>query len=150
MIRIVRTSSENQDFVRLVSLLDADLAVRDGDDHPFYDRYNKIDKIRYAAVAHEQDKCVSCGAIREFLPGIVEIKRMYTLPEFRGRGIATLILKELEGWAFELSFTKCILETGKKQPEAIRLYRRNGYTEIPNFGPYVNIENSICFEKILR
>ena len=73
MIRIVRTGSENQDFVRLVSLLDADLAVRDGDDHPFYDRYNKVDKIRYAAVAHEQDKCVSCGAIRELIPDLVEI-----------------------------------------------------------------------------
>jgi len=150
MIKIVRTGSENQDFIRLVAALDADLAARDGDDHPFYARYNKIDKIRYAVVAYEQEKGVSCGAIREYMPGVVEIKRMYTLPEFRGRGIATNVLKELEHWAFELSFEKCILETGKRQPEAIGLYRRNGYTVIPNFGPYINVENSLCFEKTLK
>jgi GNAT superfamily N-acetyltransferase len=77
----------------------------------------------------------------------MEIKRMYTLPECRGKGIATKVLIELEKWANELSYEKCILETGKKQPEAIALYKKNGYKLIPNYGQYAEMENSVCFEK---
>ncbi|MGE5795510.1 MAG: GNAT family N-acetyltransferase, partial [Ignavibacteria bacterium] len=80
-------------------------------------------------------------------PGIMEVKRMYTIPEYRGKGIATRVLIELERWALELSYSKCILETGKKQPEAIALYKKNGYKLISNFGQYEGAENSVCFEK---
>ena len=80
----------------------------------------------------------------------MEIKRMYTSPESRGKGIASSVLSELEGWASELSYEKCILETGKKQPEAIGLYEKNGYKTIPNYGQYAGIENSLCFEKHLK
>lgn len=149
MIIIKRTGSDNKDFIELVKQLDADLAIRDGDDHPFYDQFNKIDKIKHAVVAYENDIPVGCGAIKEFEPNSVEIKRMYTLPEQRGKGIATIILSELEKWAAELSFEKCILETGIKQPEAIQLYKRNGYRQITNYGQYAGIVNSLCFEKIL-
>jgi len=74
---------------------------------------------------------------------------MYVYPKSRGKGIATAILNELEKWAFELPFKKCVLETGKRQQEAIELYKKNGYKIIPNYGQYVGIENSICFEKEL-
>jgi len=67
----------------------------------------------------------------------------------RGRGIAQMALAELEKWAAELGYKKCILETGKRQPEAIRLYEKSGYKIIPNYGEYLNIENSVCFEKEL-
>ena len=60
------------------------------------------------------------------------------------------ILAELETWAAELSFAKCILETGKRQPEAIGLYKKNGYKLIPNYGQYAEIENSVCFEKVVK
>ena len=80
----------------------------------------------------------------------MEIKRMYTSPGSRGTGIATKILTELEVWATELSYERCVLETGKRQPEAIRLYTKSGYQQIPNYGQYVGIENSICFEKELK
>ena len=74
---------------------------------------------------------------------------MYTVPESRGKGIATKVLIELENWASELGYEKCILETGKRQPEAIRLYTKNGYKLIPNYGQYVDMDNSVCFEKYL-
>jgi putative acetyltransferase len=149
MIRILRTESENKDFIELVKYLDADLAIRDGDDHSFYSQFNKIDQIKNVVVAYENEQPVGCGAIKEFEPGTFEIKRMYTSPESRGKGIASKVLTELENWATELSYKKCILETGKKQPEAISLYKRNGYKLIPNYGQYTNVENSICFEKQL-
>jgi putative acetyltransferase len=150
MIWIVRTNSEDLDFIELVKLLDQDLATRDGEDHPFYAQFNKIDTIRYVVVAYENGTPVGCGAIKELEPGIAEVKRMYVPPEFRKRGIATRILVELEQWAGELSFTSCILETGRKQPEAIGLYTRNGYVPIPNYGQYVGVMNSVCFKKDLR
>jgi putative acetyltransferase len=150
MVSLTRTTSDNKDFISLVKLLDAELAERDGKDHPFYAQFNKIDDIKYTVVAYENEKPVSCGAIKEYNPNTMEIKRMYTLPEFRGKGIATKVLIELEKWANELGYEKCILETGEKQPEAIALYKKNGYKLIPNFGQYAEVENSVCFEKEMK
>ena len=149
MIKTIRTNSDNPDFIQLVKHLDAELAERDGKDHSFYAQFNKIDKIKYVVIAYEDDEPVACGAIKEYAPGIVEIKRMYTAPESRGKGIASKVLRGLETWASELSYQKCILETGKKQPEAIRLYEKNGYKMTLNYGQYAGIENSLCFEKHL-
>ena len=150
MITILRTDSDNQDFIELVKHLDADLAERDGKDHAFYAQFNKIDKIKYAVVAYENNQPVGCGAIREYAPKIMEVKRMYTLPASRGRGIASKVLTELEKWASELSYETCVLETGKKQPEAIGLYQKSGYSLIPNYGQYAGMENSVCFEKKIK
>ena len=150
MIETLRTDSSNQDFIDLVKHLDADLAERDGQEHSFYAQFNKIDKIKNVVVAYENGKAVGCGAIKEYAPNIMEVKRMYTPPECRGKGVASRVLAELETWAAEMSYEKCILETGKKQPEAIRLYKKNNYTLIPNYGQYAEVENSVCFEKVLK
>jgi GNAT superfamily N-acetyltransferase len=149
MVTLLRTNSDNQDFINLVRLLDADLAVRDGSEHAFYSQFNKIDSIRYVVVAYMRSKPVGCGAIKGFSPGIMEIKRMFVMPEVRNNGVATRVLMELERWAKEMSNRSCILETGKRQPEAIGLYTRNGYRAIPNYGQYKGMENSLCFEKQL-
>ena len=147
MIKIIRTNSDHPDFISLVRLLDADLAKRDGNEHSFYAQFNKIDKIKHAVLVYEDEKPVACGAIKQYAEDIMEVKRMYTLPVYRGKGIATMVLNELEKWAAELGYAKCILETGKRQPEAISLYTRNGYVLIPNYGQYAGVENSVCFEK---
>jgi GNAT superfamily N-acetyltransferase len=146
---LLRTNSENLDFRALVHLLDQDLAIRDGEDHAFYDQFNKIDKIAHALVAFEGNQPIGCGAIRAYAPTIMEVKRMFVLPAYRGKGVAAAILIELERWAAELGYAHCRLETGKKQPEAIRLYQKSGYTLIPNYGPYEQAENSVCMEKSL-
>jgi len=147
MIKIVRTDSGNQPFVELVKLLDADLAKRDGNDHAFYTQFNKIDKIKHVVLAYENDKPVGCGAIKEFSPMAMEVKRMYTSPECRGKGVASKVLAELEKWAKEMNYEKCILETGTNNWNAIELYKKNGYGLIPNYGPYAGVEISVCFEK---
>jgi putative acetyltransferase len=149
MIQLIRTDSNNPDFIELVRFLDADLAERDGEDHAFYNQFNKITHIKHAVVAYTEGVAVGCGAIKEFEAKAMEVKRMYTLPQQRGRGLATIVLTELENWAREMSYTCCVLETGKKQPEAIELYKKNGYNIIPNYGQYEGIENSVCFEKRL-
>jgi putative acetyltransferase len=149
MIECIRTNSDHEDFRKLVRELDADLTIRDGEDHAFYDQFNKIDKIKYTIVAYKDKIPVGCGAIKEYSPDSMEVKRMYVLPERREQGIASTILKELERWTVELHYKRCVLETGKKQPEAIELYKKNRYGIIPNFGQYTGVENSLCFEKIL-
>jgi putative acetyltransferase len=113
MIRLIRTDSGNWDFIQLVNKLDADLAERDGEEHLFYSRFNKIDLIRHVVVAYLDDTAISCGAIKKYDQKTMEIKRMFTRPENRGKGTAGLILNELENWASEMNFEKCILETGK-------------------------------------
>lgn len=150
MTKIVRTNSKNQDFIDLVKLLDADLTIRDGDEHAFYDQFNKIDTIKYVLILYDDNIPVGCGAIKEFNVISIEIKRMFVTPSNRGKGIASRILNELENWATELSYKKCILETGKKQPEAIALYKKSGYTITENYGQYANVKNSVCFEKKLK
>lgn len=149
MVTIIRTNSENKDFISLVRLLDADLAVRDGADHAFYSQYNKIDAIRHTVVAYNDQDPVGCGALKKFQDDSMEIKRMFVLPSHRGKAIATLMLQTLENWAREMHISKCILETGWRQPEAIALYEKNGYDVIPNYGQYKGISNSVCFAKIL-
>ena len=149
-MNIKRTNSENKDFIELVKLLDADLAIKDGKDHSFYHQFNKIENIKYVVLAYLSDEVVGCGAIKEYETGVMEIKRMFVHPSHRGNGIATQVLFELEKWSAELGFHKCILETGINQPDAIRLYRKNNYQLISNYGQYGGLENSFCFEKKLR
>lgn len=148
-MNILRTTSENQDFQNLVKQLDAYLAIIDGDEHGFYDQYNKIDSLKNCIVIFDDDEAVACGAIKAFDKKSMEVKRMFTLPEQRGKGLASAILKELETWTKELGYEKTILETGKRQTEAVALYQKCGYKIIPNYGQYAGVENSVCFEKTL-
>jgi putative acetyltransferase len=149
MIQLKRTDSNNTHFQLLVLELDLELKIRDGDDHAFYAQYNKTDSIKYVVLAYENSEAVGCGAIKEWDSETMEVKRMFVPLKNRGKGIASLVLTELEKWAFELGYKKCILETGEKQPEAIRLYTKNNYNLIPNYGQYAGVETSKCFEKYL-
>lgn len=149
MYKTIRTNSNNADFQDLVRELDKDLAIRDGDEHTFFAQFNKIAAIKYVVLVYENEQPVACGAIKEYDENAMEVKRMFVPLEKRGKGIASIVLNELENWAKELGYQKCVLETGKKQPEAIRLYQKNNYILIPNYGQYANVESSVCFEKIL-
>ena len=150
MTIFTRTDSDNADFQLLVGLLDKDLAKRDGDEHAFYAQFNKPKNIRHVIVCYADGKLIGCGAFREFETETVEIKRMFVLPEYRGHGIGLKILNEIELWATESDYTTCVLETGKKQPEAIRLYQKAGYVIIKSYGQYKNVENSVCMRKSLN
>ncbi len=150
MIKIVRTNSEHKDFKSLVKDLDAYLAVTDGDEHAFYDQFNGIENLDHVVLAYENDNAVGCGAFKTFDDSSVEIKRMYTVPECREKGIASEIINNLELWASELSYEYCILETGKRQVEAVKFYQKKNYKNIANYGQYVGMANSLCFKKRLN
>ncbi|MFY7741060.1 MAG: GNAT family N-acetyltransferase [Flavobacterium sp.] len=150
MYSIIKTNSENKAFQQLVIELDKELAIRDGDEHAFYDQFNKITTIKHVILVLEEDKAVGCGALKEYNTDTMEIKRMYVPLDKRGQGIASLILQALESWAKELGYSKCILETGVNQPEAIGLYKKNSYKVIPNYRQYAGMVNSVCFQKALK
>jgi putative acetyltransferase len=149
VIKTERTNSDNTHFKQLVIELDKDLAMRNGDSNAFFAQFNKTDTIKHVVVAYINNIPAGCGAVKQYDDTTMEVKRMFVLPEHRGKGIAALVLKELENWCKELGFTKCILETGKKQPEAIGLYKKHNYQVIPNFGQYADVEDSVCFEKVV-
>lgn len=149
MLTIIRTQSTNPDFISLVKQLDEDLAERDGKEHGFYAQFNNLTAIQHVVVAYEEGIPVACGAMKELDNNSMEIKRMYTKPTQRAKGLASQVLGELETWAKESGYRICRLETGKRQPEAIAMYLKNGYVQIANYGQYAGIENSVCFEKKL-
>ncbi|SFB25022.1 GNAT family N-acetyltransferase [Algoriphagus aquimarinus] len=150
MITFTRTDSSNPDFIALVKLLDAYLAEKDGREHDFYNQFNTIVKLNNVVVCSENGAPVACGAIKEFDEDTMEVKRMFTKPEARGKGFASHVLTHLEEWAAELGYKNCVLETGKRQVEAVALYKNKGYSIIPNYAQYIGIENSVCFRKELK
>ncbi len=100
-------------------------------------------------IAFADDTAVGCGGLRRLDDTHGEIKRMYVVPERRGTGVSTAILSALEGEARSRGWSRLVLETGDQQPDAMRLYEREGYTRIPNFGYYADSPLSICYEKEL-
>ena len=149
MIKIVRTNSDNQDFINLVVDLDAYLKITDKDEHDFYNQYNNIDVIKHVVVVYIDAIPVGCAAIKSFEATSMEIKRMYVSNEHRGKGIAQKLIEELEIWTKELGLKKCVLETGRRQKAAVKFYRKCNYKVIENYGQYIGMKNSICFEKQL-
>lgn len=149
MARLFRTNPSDQSFRDLVTQLDVELAERDGEDHSFYQQFNHTESMKYVVLIKENNEAIGCGAIKELDSESMEVKRMFILKKSRGQGFAGSVLEELEKWAFDLGYSYCKLETGKRQPEAIALYERKGYQRISNYGQYTGIDNSICFEKNL-
>jgi len=148
-IKIRRTTSENNHFIKLIKELDAYLKITDEEEHDFYNPFNNIDVLKKVVVIYVAQIAVGCGAIKKFDDGTVEVKRMFVSSDNRGTGVAQKILQELETCAKELGYKKGILETGVRQVEAVKFYKKCGYKIIPNYGQYQGMENSICFEKQL-
>jgi GNAT superfamily N-acetyltransferase len=148
-MKIIRTNSENTGFIKLVEALDAYLKITDEDEHDFYNQFNNIAVLKEVVVVYLEGNPIGCGALKRRDAITAEVKRMFVSKEKRGTGIAQKILTELETWASELEYKKCILETGIRQVEAVHFYRKCEYKVIQNYGQYVNMQNSICFEKEL-
>lgn len=93
---------------------------------------------------------VGCGALRRIDTDTYELKRMYVVPAWRGHRIGQTLLNALEDAGRQRGARRIRLETGREQPEAIRLYERCGYLPIPRYGPYTDCPDSICYERDLQ
>lgn len=100
--------------------------------------------------SHDAERAVGCGAVRVIEAGVGELKRMYVRPEARGRRVGGMILTALETSARGLGCHRLVLETGKRQNEAMSLYLRHGFAEIPCWGEYLDsAATSTCLGKDL-
>jgi len=105
--------------------------------------------VAFAVTDDGSESAIGCGGLRPLAEDHGEIKRMYVAPAARGTGVSTAILRTLEAAARERGWDRLLLETGDRQPDAIRFYEREGFTRIPNFGHYAHSVASLCFEKRL-
>jgi putative acetyltransferase len=151
-IEIIRVDPRIPEALELIEALSEELARR----YDYADDGSGDFKPEGALVARSAfvigragSRVVACGAFRPLQGHVAEIKRMFVVPDCRGRGYSKAVLQELERLAREEGYTTVRLETGNRQPEAIRLYERSGYQRVPNFGAYVGSARSVCFEKKL-
>ena len=100
-------------------------------------------------VAYLDGEPVACGGFRPYEGDTAEIKRMYVVPEQRGRGWSRVVLAAIEDAALAVGYTRLRLETGTRQPAALHLYTSSGYEPIERYGVYKAYESSRCFEKRL-
>lgn len=148
-LTIAKTNSIDPDFIALVKLLDEDLENRYGELQKQYNRHNTIDTINPVVMIYHQGTPAACGAFKEYDRHTVEIKRIFVKTQYRHQGIAGMLLRHLEELAASEGYRSAVLETGRKQPEAISLYQKAGYEIIQNYGPYAGDNNSVCMKKIL-
>ena len=101
----------------------------------------------FLVLRDDDGRAVGCGGIARFDAARGEVKRMYVVPDARGRGLGRRLLEELEARARALGYTGLVLETGDRQPEALGLYESSGYERVPCYPPYDTRALSLCFEK---
>lgn len=146
-LTITRAEIDDPRIRQLVRELDADLTARYPDE-PCTGGAHIDPAIRFL-LAEADGHPIGCCAIQPCSDGAAELKRMYVIPEARGRGAATRLLAEAERTAAALGHPRIRLETAVHQPEAIALYTRAGYTPIPNYPPYQHKQLSRCYAKPL-
>lgn len=148
----IRTDGRNEDFIENCRLLDIDLDRRVGKKikRDKYKKYNLLDEIQQAIVVYEGDMAIGGGAIRRYDDENIELKRVFIHTEYQGQGIGSRLVSLLIEWAAELGYKRMILETGELLAESCAVYRKLGFVVIPNYGPYVNMPESLCMAKDLQ
>ena len=146
-VRIIKTTSDNKDFIALVAALDQSLWESYPELKVDYWGNNIIELNPNVGIVYVNDVAVACACFKKYNKDTIEIKRMFVSVEERGKGLAQKMLQELESWAKEQEFSFAILETLYKQKAAIKMYQKRGYVITDNYVPYVGLENSICMRK---
>ena len=140
-----------KDFIENCKLLDMDLDRRIGKKikRDKYRKYNQLDEIQEAIVVYEDNKAVGGGAIRKYDEESIELKRVFVHTGYQGQGIGTKLVSLLIEWAVELGYKRIILETVELLAESCAVYKKLGFRKIPNYGPYINMPESLCMAKDL-
>ncbi len=137
--------------VALIHALNAELDERYPEPHSTFSRLAADDVAEGRGVlllATSAGRATACGAVRMLDETTAEVKRMFVAPEARGHKIGAAILRELERAAGELGAKRLVLETGTRQPEAVAVYERAGFTAVPCRGEYEAAPFSRCMEKV--
>lgn len=150
-MEFVRTNGENADFIENCRLLDLDLDRRVGRQikREKYQKFNQLDEIKEAIVVYDEDKPIGGGAIRKYDDETVELKRVFVHNEYQGQGIGSRLVSLLIEWAAQLGYRRMILETGELLSESCAVYKKLGFKVIPNYGPYVDMPESLCMGRAI-
>jgi transketolase len=151
-VNVRRADIESPIVQQLIAALNAELSERyhePGANHFRLDPAEVVEGQGAFLVAYVGDRAVGCGAVRRNDDATAEIKRMYVEPLARGGGVARRVLEQLEAEARRLGASRVVLETGIRNPEALALYLRAGFVEIPLFGEYLGSPLSVCLGKEL-
>ena len=143
-------TAQNADFRALAAMLDAYYFSLVGDIQHKYAESNRPENMSALAVCYVGEKPVACGAWKALDGGVAEIKRIYVLPEFRRRGVATGLIWALEGNAARAGRQKLILETAVDTTGSHQLYLSLGYQIRNYYGSPAGAENCLCFEKEIK
>lgn len=147
-----RTDGKDIDFIENCRLLDMDLDRRVGKKikRDKYKKYNQLDEIQEAIVVYDDNKAIGGGAIRRYDNENIELKRVFVHTQYQGQGIGSRLVTLLIEWAIELGYNRMILETGELLAESCAVYRKLGFQVIPNYGPYLDMPESLCMAKDLK
>lgn len=150
-MRIRHTDGADSDFIALCAELDVYLnALIGGEEYRAqYTPQNSFHDISHVFIAMENDVAVGCAAFKPLSGEVAEIKRVFTRPNFRGRGIAKDLLRRLEKEARMQGYVALVLETWQPLSAATALYAAIGYRKTENYGPYVDLPIAICMRKEL-
>ncbi|MCD0443455.1 GNAT family N-acetyltransferase [Glycomyces sp. A-F 0318] len=142
---IADESWDGEDGLRLRGAMEAELAARYNIPDQETDKPTAETVTAFVVARDANGAATGCGALRLLDDGTAEVKRMYVVPEARGTGVATGVLRALEDHARRLGVDAIVLSTGVKQPDAIRFYEREGYQRTDGYGPYVGHPMARCF-----
>lgn len=148
-VSIKRTTSSDKDFELLVTHLDHELWNELNEDQAQYDQYNKVPDLPTVVLVYVNHTPAACGCFKRYNAGTVEIKRMFVEKEFRRKGLAKMVLDELETWATKQNAKHAILETSVHFTAAKTLYMNAGYQVIANYDQYAGLKESVCMKKKL-
>lgn len=150
-MRFEYTDGRSKDFVMLCHALDDFLnqLVGGEENRAQYIPYNALDDIHDVIVVYDGEEAVGCASFKRYDDECAEVKRVFLRDAYRGRGISKLLMEKLEASARKQGYTCFLLESGEPLVAAMHLYRAIGYDVIPNYGPYVNMPESICMKKKL-
>lgn len=134
-------------FLKLVEELDYGYYKRIGEELKKYEKYNEFKNPHTVILLLDNTKAVACASYRVFDEESVEFKRVYVKKEYRKKGIAYKLIKELEKDVINRNFKYSYIVTGKNNYAAIKLYEKLNYFETDKFGQFKNDNTVICMKK---
>ena len=150
-MNFIYTNGQNQDFILLCHELDAFLneLVGGEENRAEYIPYNALDDIHDVIVAYDENIPIGCVSFKYYDKEKAEVKRFFIREKYRHNGLGRELMKLLEASAKEQGYCYLVLESGEPLVAAMKLYRSMGYEVIPNYGPYVDMPDSVCMMKAL-
>lgn len=147
-IRFEEVNYDYNDFIYLSNEMDEYLNIAVGGEQKRekYKAFNSLDTMDYVIVAYAGDVPAGCAALRKFSENKIEVKRVFVREAYRKNSVATGIIRRLIDYAVDNGYDKMILETGGFLRESVRLYTDFGFYRISNYGPYADMEESLCME----